>query len=269
MKNIYDLEEFIEELAEKIEPHLPIVSEFLYNLDSTDKPLSIFSVTSLFPKIESIRIGIYELAKIEEYYSLSILFRSLIEHFVKAQYLWLKTLSNENDEVGIDYWLFGQNQEHINYVKALKNSYTLIGIRSKPEPIEILKQLGIISNKKSSKQIKKKYGQFLYKNMISYISKKLKTHKTGAAPLLRTMLPRYSELSSWVHGGPESTYVHGNGTEKIQEIIEMSTFASLYTRWSSYMLFYQYNKNMKPLCQISQAYLYKFLEFNNASHETA
>lgn len=271
MEELFEIENMFEELAEEIEPHLPLMQEFLSKskLKSTDKPLSIFSMTSFFPKVESIRIGIFEVAKIDEYYSLNILFRSLIEHFVKAQYIWMKTVENKNDEIGIEYWLFGQDQENIDYAKALQQSYSLVGIIPKVPPVETLKEMGVISKDKSAKQIRKKSEQFKYKNMIYYIAGQLKAKENGAAPILGSIFPRYSELSSYVHGGPGSVGAYGKGSEAVKEILEMATFASLYTRWSVFMLLYQYEKSFEPLCQITQKYLHKFTEHNKSMRPTS
>lgn len=269
MEDLSEIENMLEELAEEIEPHLPLMHGFLSNLKSTDKPLSIFSMTSFFPKVESIRIGIFEIAKIEEYYSLNILFRSLIEHFVKAQYILMKTVGNKNDEVGIDYWLFGRDQENIDYAKALLQSYALVGIQPNKPLVETLKQIGVISKDKSENQIRTRSEQFKYKNMTHYLANQMKTKENGAAPILGSIFPRYSELSSCVHGGPDSVGAYEKGPDAVKEIIEMATFASLYTRWSTYILFYQYEKSVEPLCLISKKYLHKFTGHNKSIQPTA
>lgn len=269
MDNLYEIEEFLEDLAEEIEPHLELIPEFLSTLKETDKPLSIFSMTSLFPKIESIRIGIFEVAKIEEYYSLNILYRSLIEHFIKAKYIWMKTVENKNDEIGIDYWVFGRDQENIDYAKSLSQGYGLIGITPQKEPVDVLKEMGILSSEKSASLVRRKTDQFKYKSMTHYITDQINSKETGVAPILGSIFPRYSELSSCVHGGPDSVSSYEHGPTSISEILEMATFSSLYTRWSSLILFYQYSKKMEPLCQITQKYLHQFTEHNKSSQHDA
>lgn len=264
MEEVFDIEEMFEELAEEIEPHLQLIPDFLSNLKDTDKPLSIFSMSSFFPKIESIRHGTLEVAKIDEYYSLNILFRSLIEHFIKAQYIWMKTVGAKNDEVGIDYWLFGQDQEIIDYAKALQHSYSLVGMDPEISPVETLRGMGVISKETSLNEIRKKSEQFKYKNMTHFIADQLKSKENGAAPILVSIFPRYSELSSCVHGGPDSVGTYEKGPEAVKEIVEMTSFASLYTRWLTYILFFQYEKKMEPLCQIAQKYLHQFTGHNKS-----
>ncbi len=254
-------EELLDDLAGEIDPHIETISKFLEKLKETDKPLSIFSTTSFIPKIESLRIGIFELAKIEEYYSLNILFRSSIEQFIKFQYLWMKTIENKNDEIGIDYWVFGGQQEKIDYVKALSQSYQMLGISSAKSALETLQDLGILSNELSAGQIKKRTEQFTYKSMTFYISEKVK--KGESLPILNAVLPRYSELSSCVHGGPESVSIFSESI--INEAIEFSTFASLYTRYLSWVLMAQYEKGIFPVCGIVKKYLDKYLNSSCAT----
>ena len=269
MEELFEIEDMLEELAEEIEPHLQLIPDFLSNLKDTDKPLSIFSMSSFFPKIESIRLGIFEVAKIDEYYSLNILFRSLIEHFIKAQYIWMKAVGAKNDEIGIDYWLFGQDQEYIDYAKAIQHSYSLVGINPEISPVETLREMGVISKEKSLNEIRKKSDQFKYKNMTHFIADQLKSKENVAAPKLSSIFPRYAELSSCVHGGPDSVGTYGKGPEVLKEIVEMATFASLRTRWLTYILFFQYEKSVEPLCQITQKYLHKITGHNKSIQPTA
>ncbi|MBU0468992.1 MAG: hypothetical protein KJ736_08030 [Candidatus Omnitrophica bacterium] len=269
MDRLYEIEDILEELAEEIEPHLQLIPEFFSKIKDTDKPLSVFSMSTFFPKIESIRLGIFEVAKIEEYYSLNILFRSLIEHFVRAQYIWMKTVENKNDEIGIDYWVFGQDQENIDYAKALQKSYSTIGINPEVSPIETLKKIGVISKDKSQNKIRKKVDQFKYSNMIHFIANRMKSKENSEAPILFSIFPRYSELSSCVHGGPDSVGSYQKGPKAMKEIVEMATFSSLHIRWLSNVLFYQYDKSIEPLCQITRKYLHKFTGHNNSIQWTS
>ena len=211
MDRLSEIEELLEDMAEMLEPHLEILPVTLSKIKTFRKPLSVFSMTSFLGKVEAIRIGIFEVAKIEEHYSMNILYRSIIEHFIKAQYIWLKTIESNNDEIGIDYWLFGRDQESIDYVKALHQSYALVGISPTKTPLDTLKELGVISNENSGSQIKKRTEQFAYKNMTHYIAESTKMKETGSAPVLSSIFPRYSELSSCVHGGPESVQAYGSG----------------------------------------------------------
>lgn len=141
----------------------------------------------------------------------------------------MKTVENKDDEIGVDYWIFGRDQENIDYAKALSRSYGLIGITPQKEPVDALKEMGIPSTEKSASLIRRKTDQFKYKNMRHFIATQINTKETGVAPILGSIFLRYSELLSCVHSGPDSVSAYEHGPASISEILEMATFSSLYT----------------------------------------
>jgi hypothetical protein len=155
MDRISKLENLLEEFAEAKEPFQHLIPELFDNLESVDKPLSLFSCFSFIPRIESLRLGLFELAKIDEDYSFKILYRSLIEHMVKSLYLYLKTLEANDDQVGIDYWKFGQAQENLDFAKAANCSLKALRQESEELPIDIIKRLGAIPEGLSGSEIQK------------------------------------------------------------------------------------------------------------------
>jgi len=257
-ENIGKIEELLEEMAEEIDPYMGLFSEAPPAFLDSEKPLSVFSVTSFLAKVESLRIGLFEVAKLEEYYSLGVLFRALIEHFIKFQYMSMKMLNQSEDEIGIDYWLFGQDREMIDFAKSAQHAYRLLGIDDKYDVNEILKKHGIITEEKSASKIRKRSEQFQFNNMVRYISNQLEYEKSGNSQFLMMFFPKYSELSSCVHGGPESNSAYETGPERLKEAIRMSTFASLMTRHYTYMILYKYDTKFKNLCFISKSYLEKY-----------
>ena len=128
------IDDFLEDLAEEVEPHLLSLQEFIFTIKDRDKPLSTQAVFGLSTAIESLRIGIFATARIEEYYSLNVLHRSLIEHFLKFNYLWMRLSSSQDDEVGVDYWVFGRKKEAADYVRNLTKAYEMVGLSVKESP---------------------------------------------------------------------------------------------------------------------------------------
>jgi len=257
-KDIEEVEDFLENMAVEIEPYMNLFSGTSPAVLESDKPLSVFSITSFFPKIESLRAGIFEVAKLEEYYSLNVLFRAIIEHFIKFQYMLMRSSNQSDDEIGIDYWVFGQDREIIDFAKSVRHAYRVLGIEGKYDVNEILKKQGIISEEKSASRIRKKSEQFQFNNMVRYISTQLEIEKSRNAQFLLMFFPKYSELSSCVHGGPESASAYETGPERTEEAIRMSTFSSLMTRHYTFMTLYQYDKRFENLCKISKSYLERY-----------
>jgi len=70
-----------------------------------------------------IKEGIIELAYTDNTYSLNILLRSLIEQYLKFQFIWMKFIENKDDTIGVGYWEFYSFSEDVNYAKAWKKVY--------------------------------------------------------------------------------------------------------------------------------------------------
>lgn len=269
MKQADDLEDLLEELAEKQEPFMALIPNFLSNIKAIDKPISVFSTFSFLPRIESIRAGIFEMAKIDDIYSAKILYRSLIEHWVKFQFLLLKTLEAKDDAVGIDYWFFGQGQENLDFLKSLKSIRSFLNINDDKLPIDELKDLGAIPKELSGTKIQSRLDQFKYKNMTNYLIENYsKSSKKSEMNCFLEVFPRFSLLSSYVHGGPDSIKSEGPLNDNFNVIINTATIASLSTRQFSFLLLYQYDKGFGELVNIAREYTELHQQYNNASQAT-
>ena len=65
--NIDKLEEIADSVAEQLDEHMNIIGKFALNTKNTKFPSTYFALFGFIPKIESIRISIFELAKIGEW----------------------------------------------------------------------------------------------------------------------------------------------------------------------------------------------------------
>lgn len=151
---ISEREDFFEALAEEIEPLLHAIHNHMFDCTSMAKPLSYSALYSMFPRIESIRLGIYETARVGDLYSVNVLFRALLEHTVKFKYLFMKMFSANRDNLGIEYWAFGRRKENIDDMKNLAEGYALFDITPSKTIPEMLKELGITTESESEKIIK-------------------------------------------------------------------------------------------------------------------
>ena len=179
---------------------------------------------------------------------------------MKFTYLWMKTIMQreESDEIGVDFWVFGRAQENFDYMKSLKQSYILIDIDIEKSPMEMLKELEVFSKDASANQLNKRTEQFNYKNMIHFIADEYGTKSSGEAPILDSIFPMYSQLSFFVHGGPESISQGIITESNVVEFAEHATFLALYTKLSAFTLCYQTERKFEPLCLITRDYVDKF-----------
>lgn len=235
-------ENILEEMATKLDSYMTLHKNFLFNIPNIDKPISVFSTSSFLPRIESIRLGIFEAAKINEIYSMKILTRSLLEHFFKFQFLLFKTLDSKDDNIGIDYWFFGQIKENIDFEKSVNSLKEIYNIED--NQISILKT---IYKNLSPQEIKHKQQQFEYKKIIHYLHNEIASNANDDLIYFAKNIPRFSLLSSYVHGGADAIKQENFFGNDVDFILYEATMISLMTRYYTYILFYQYDKKFDNL----------------------
>lgn len=270
MQQIRDLEDILEEYAKKQEPHMDLVQSFLSSLKNIDKPLSVFSTFSFLPRVESIRAAIFETAKIDDIYTSKILYRSLIEHWVKFQYLFLRTTEENDDAIGIDYWLFGQAQENLDFAKSVGKIKQQLGLNDNKLPIELLKELGGLPNEISNRQIQLRLDQFKYKYMTDYLVDNYSDAlDENGLRWFYDVFPRFSLLSSYVHGGPDAITNNDPLEDDLLSIINDSILALLWVRQFSYIMLYQYDRRFGELVNLAREYGEVISRYNKAVKSTA
>lgn len=210
---IEEIREIDAKIHEVIEESLADLARFLSN---SKFPKTGTALIMLLTKSNFIKNGIYELCSVEDLYSVNILYRSLIEHFLKHQYIFLNFAKSNNDQIGTDYYSYCDMGENLDYLKAIRSTNTIFDPSN--SDIEVWEEL-VKHDKRfkgiSPKKLKEKNDQFRYKNIIRYISS-LGIEDNGT---LKKIIPQYSELSSFVHGGPYSENIlfeKSGSTERIE-----------------------------------------------------
>jgi hypothetical protein len=114
-----------------------------------------------------IKNGIFDLYESQNVYSIKILFRSLIEHYLKFQYLFFRFIEIKNDSVFADYEKFSKYSEMIYYGDSIKNIYEILnGDTSKLNSFETLKELFPELSELSRKSFKNKIDEYRIQNII-------------------------------------------------------------------------------------------------------
>jgi hypothetical protein len=119
------------------------------------------------------------------------------------------------------------------------------------DPYEILKEVNPDYKNFSKDDIIKKAEQFRYKNIIRFINNKINKDKTfeGNEFLLK-IIPIYSDLSSFVHGGPSAdkvlfeTMEENKRIEAVKNKAELAFMIAGTVKLFSYLVFYQYDKRL-------------------------
>lgn len=185
-------------------------------------------------RIYRIILGILDLVLEDNIYSSKILLRSLIEHCVKLDYLTQKSLTSKNDNIFKEYLLFNDLAEELQYLKGLNYTSKILNkteidnealqdlINRKPE----IKQY-------SENQIFEKASQFTFRNMFKFINETKDrdpfdlnndNYRKGFEAFLH-IGALYSDLSSFVHGGPSADkfvlLMHLDKEEQDFEVLNM------------------------------------------------
>lgn len=156
--------------------------------------------------INSLKSSIYELCKSRDLYSLNVLYRSFLEHYIKVYYFYNRLVVEKDDEVGVEYKKFYSKVEIAMYGKSLEHIRKMADSEFKGEdPFDILRELFPELKDFTTKQLREQVTKFNYKNMVKYIFDHQKNSNIDFdLGIILSIIPEYSELSSFVHGGPSA-----------------------------------------------------------------
>lgn len=228
----YIAKPYIEGISEVVEKLI------LSNLEDLDKPgykqaaraIPLFAI-----KISHLSNGIINLIISDNIYSSKIILRSLIEHAFKINYLTKKSINESNGGIFDEYYLFCDLAEELQYQKNLDYKSKILDDQEIDEKAyqELIEKKPEIKNY-SKRTIFEKSNQFTFRNTFKYANEsgeKIKNIENN--DLIRKgeegflMLGgMYSDLSSFVHGGPfaESYVFPSTDTEddnkEILDIVE-------------------------------------------------
>ena len=158
-----------------------IAEEELLAFSKEHIPLSGFLLVTMLRKLSAIQLAIFDLCESENYYSLNIIYRSFIEHYLKFLYSFLRLLEEKNDNVGKDYYAHNMLYEHQRIEQSQINAQKLAG------------------ETESERKLRGQQDKFNLKNIIKYINNIIPVNNSEKPPL--SLIPIYSRLSSFVHGG--------------------------------------------------------------------
>lgn len=223
--------------AERIFNEITIIIQNDYEKLKDSNPQfkeSLRVISILETRIFSIVLGILNLVLEDNIYSSKILLRSLIEHCVKLDYLTQISLYSKNDNIFNEYLIFNDLAEELQYLKGL--NYTSKILNNKDIDYEALKDLKRRKpdvQQYTEKQIFEKASQFGFRNMFKYINEtkdrnpfdlKNEDFRKGFEAFLH-IGTLYSDLSSFVHGGPAADkfvlLMHLDQEEQNVEILDM------------------------------------------------
>jgi len=176
----------------KIEIRLPIAHEVLFDL--TDR-------------MDNIYRGMVDMAHRENVYGLYILYRSLIDHYVKIQYIFDRTATDNSDATAEQY------QKHFFITEVLAEQMGVLQMEDLLNAVE--KQTDFLDfihtrfpemkefDKQNQKEISAAIKQFNMAGMIKHLTARYQQlpNNSGGGWIFASTLPEFSQVSSFTHGG--------------------------------------------------------------------
>lgn len=178
--------------------NIPAMKELESNARSFTKskfPRSAKALTLYSLKLQYLSNSINLCKETNDYYSLCVLFRSLLEHYFRHLYIYSKALKDNSDEVGMEF--YGKLNGHEDLCFLRSN----ISLNKKLGGEEPSWSLGGEQNKDLDDVAQ----NFKINNILSYLNKGISDKKgtqTIAKDFFNKYSRHYSTLSSFVHGGP-------------------------------------------------------------------
>jgi hypothetical protein len=165
------------------------------NFTKSRFPKSAKALTIHSLKLQYLNSSINLCREIEDYYSLCVLFRSLLEHYFKHLYIYSRALRENSDKVGIEYYGKLNGHEDLCFLRSnFSLNKKLNG-----------KESGYSLKSEQNKNLDDIAQNFKINNILSYINKgigKDKKIQTISKEFFNKYSRDYSTLSSFVHGGP-------------------------------------------------------------------
>lgn len=248
IERIRDLDD---ELFEIFQQSNLLVIPFLKNskIPKTTELLIMFMTGSNF-----IKNSIFDCIENDDVYSSKILFRSLIEHFLRFKFISINYLTGKSDSKSEYYYTILEISEYLSISKSIKAVNKINGIDEQTitemwtELCEKFPKLKTYNKK----EIEEFTRSFSIRNIIGFLTETI-SKSDPKEFLLSKMIIEYSELSSFVHGGIfayKSCFQYSNKIErqKEQERLAGLTYQLCGSiKYFSYLIFYQFNNEFGPL----------------------
>ena len=170
-------------------------------------------------------------------YAIVILYRSIIEHFIKHFYIFLRFHKEDNDSVGEQYYFDCIYKEQIQKVNANLWPYYF---KVKPDM------------KRRHNTIRSNAEAFGFSEMLNYIGKtNLSDMSESIKKLIQETKREYSLCSSYTHGGPEAVSME---TQIPKENIQNSSvYCSILAQLHTINTFTKFDSSSKEnLKEVSQ-----------------
>lgn len=231
-----------------------------------DNDLSNFSrlTISFITNMNFLKNGMFDLYESQNTYSIKILFRVLIEYFIKFNYLFMEFVKVQDDSIAIDYYKYSKYSESVKLGNSYKKINEILDIENDLDSYKLLQEINPELKNISKRMFKEKVAKYDIYHMIKSINERInKENSFNGNAFLLGLFPIYSDLSSFVHGGNSADMLmlsHSNEKVRVEELFKDMQFALRMTISTSVFALIAFSKFDKSL-------LHTFMELDKIQKE--
>lgn len=160
---------------------------------------TFLALTNFHTHLLTLKNALIDLSEDNNIYSMKALYRVFLEHWLKGTYIWTRYMKENTDDVGLEYYSLGRVGEELKYGNSIKHTSTMLNAETKDFNVwDILCSYDQNLKKTTKQNIISGTEKFEYRNIVKYII----DNKAPGADWVGVVIPEYSELSSFIHGGP-------------------------------------------------------------------
>jgi len=239
-----EIREKNDDYFETIKKIMPIFSEFAR--DCSHKK-TFLALLAFHIHLSTLKNALIDLSEENNIYSMKALYRIFLEHWLKGTYIWTRYTKEKNDDVGIEYNSLGRIGEEFKYGNSIKQVSLILDAETKNLDVwDILCKYDPKLNKLNKKDIINNIKKFEYKNIAKYLA----DNNAPGGNWISIIIPEYSKLSSFVHGGPGaseqySSTLYNNQFEEYKGMIKFSFNTCRAFAYSVFMLIFKDLDNEK------------------------
>jgi hypothetical protein len=248
LEALREIDDEIFETVKELTPYIP------YLLKEIPIPKTAEFCLMYIGSSNFIKNSIFDCSETEDLFGVKILFRCLIEHYLRFQFIFTKYMICKNDEESKKYFEILELSEHLDYLKALKKVANIQSnmTTSLIDVWESLRKEFPKFGKYSIKELEAYSQEFSIKNVVTFLENQILNTENKNDFLLK-IIPEYSELSSYVHGGIfayKSQNEFSNSQKRINEFIRICNLSlqmASTIKLFSYLVFFQHKKEFGNL----------------------
>lgn len=201
MTEIERIRDLDDEIFEEFQTYFPKTtnSEFLKTFPITSVLIQLFDTSGTF-----IKNSIFDSCETDDYYGVKILFRCLIEHYIRFQFIFMNWGLSKSDDFAVEYLELNDAREVLDLIRAKISEQQLFDPTYNLKDWDSFLQDHPQFKSKTRKEVEEETRKYTFKNIIRYLNEQFKSGKTDTSEFLGKLIVEYSDLSSFIHGGMKS-----------------------------------------------------------------